>query len=228
MSSGERPEAGREALLGRVRAALAQAGSEQAERSTAFDRAAPPPGLPAPLESPAERARVFTARLERVDGRVVTSAAAELTDRVHDELAALGARRVAFSSAELPRRVAGGLGEGFEAIRGGADRDALLGADVGLTEAQHAVAETGTLVLASDREDHRLVSLVPTAHVALLPASRILSTLDEALSAVRRGVGVPTAVTFVTGPSRTADIELSLVVGVHGPRQLTVILIEDL
>jgi L-lactate dehydrogenase complex protein LldG len=65
--------------------------------------------------------------------------------------------------------------------------------------------------------------------VALLPRSRLLGTLGEALARVRPGAGAPPSrtITFITGPSRTADIELELVVGVHGPKHLTVLLLDS-
>jgi L-lactate dehydrogenase complex protein LldG len=95
--------------------------------------------------------------------------------------------------------------------------------DVGISTAQTAIAETGTLVLDSADERHRLVSLVPPVHIAIIDASRICETLGEALALLRNGKELSRAVTFITGPSRTADIELTLTVGVHGPEELYVI-----
>ena len=95
--------------------------------------------------------------------------------------------------------------------------------DVGITTAQAAIAETGTLVLDSTQERHRLVSLVPPVHIAIIEASKIYETLGEALAFIRKNEISP-AVTFITGPSRTADIELTLTVGVHGPQELYVII----
>jgi len=104
-----------------------------------------------------------------------------------------------------------------------ADRTELFAADLGLTSAQWAIAATGTVVLDASQETHRLASLLPPVHVVLLPASRLLAELGEVLHLLPRPV--PAAVTLVTGPSRTADIELQLVVGVHGPGELHVILV---
>lgn len=104
-----------------------------------------------------------------------------------------------------------------------ADKAALFAADVGITTAQWGIATTGTLVLDGSRERHRLASLLPAVHIALLPAAYLLSELGEVLKSLPRPV--PPAVTFITGPSRTADIELQLVVGVHGPKQLHVVLV---
>ncbi|HZN40001.1 MAG TPA: lactate utilization protein [Planctomycetota bacterium] len=104
-----------------------------------------------------------------------------------------------------------------------ASREELFTADLGVTAAQWAIAETGTLVLVGDEERHRLASLLPPVHIALLPHSRILGNLGEALKTLARPLSP--AVTFITGPSRTADIELQLVIGVHGPRELHVVVV---
>lgn len=96
--------------------------------------------------------------------------------------------------------------------------------DVGITKAQAAIAETGTLVLDSSAEKNRLVSLVPPVHIAILDASRIFQTLGETLTALQSGEEISPAITFITGPSRTADIELTLAIGVHGPQELYVII----
>jgi L-lactate dehydrogenase complex protein LldG len=77
--------------------------------------------------------------------------------------------------------------------------------------------------LDSSRERHRLVSLVPPVHIAILDASQIVATLGEALSTLRQEEPVSPICTLVTGPSRTADIELTLAIGVHGPQELYVI-----
>jgi len=79
------------------------------------------------------------------------------------------------------------------------------------------------LLLNSLRERHRLVSLVPPVHIAIIDASEIVATLGEALAGLRQDEQVSPIVTLVTGPSRTADIELTLAIGVHGPQELYVI-----
>ena len=103
----------------------------------------------------------------------------------------------------------------------------LFNFDVGVTKVQAAIAETGTLVLDSAAEKNRLVSLVPPVHIAILEASRIYATLGETLAALQSNGEVSPAITFITGPSRTADIELTLAIGVHGPQELYVIIVED-
>jgi L-lactate dehydrogenase complex protein LldG len=83
------------------------------------------------------------------------------------------------------------------------------------------------LVLDSSVERNRLVSLVPPVHIAILHASQIFMTLGETLSALQGGDEISPAITFITGPSRTADIELTLAIGVHGPQELYVIVRQD-
>ena len=99
--------------------------------------------------------------------------------------------------------------------------------DVGISTAQAAIAETGTLVLDSSYERHRLVSLVPPVHIAIINASSIVETLSDALTLLQKDKEISPAVTFITGPSRTADIELTLTIGVHGPQELFVLVDES-
>ncbi len=96
---------------------------------------------------------------------------------------------------------------------------------VGLTGAQAAIAETGTLVLIGAPEHPLSASLVPAIHLAVLPASQIYPGMAEALKipAIRRA----TAATLISGPSRTADIEMTLTVGVHGPGEVHVFCLTD-
>ena len=100
---------------------------------------------------------------------------------------------------------------------------ALMGASLGVTSADYAIADTGTLVLVSGNEQHRLISLLPPTHLCLLDSSRVVANLSSLLACVsgeyQFSKTPPLAMTFITGPSRTADIELTLTVGVHGPRQ---------
>ncbi len=104
----------------------------------------------------------------------------------------------------------------------------LFDCDLGITGAQWAVAETGTLVLESEAERHRLTSLVPPIHVAIINAGQVRQTLSEVLLEVQNQGkdAMSRTVTLITGPSRTSDIELTLAIGVHGPAQLHVIIIE--
>ena len=97
-------------------------------------------------------------------------------------------------------------------------------ADVGLSTAEWAIAETGSLVLASGPGRGRSVTLLPPTYVAVLPAGRVLPTLAEAIEKYA-GKALPSNVCFHTGPSRSGDIEMSLVTGMHGPGDVHVILV---
>jgi L-lactate utilization protein LutC len=98
-------------------------------------------------------------------------------------------------------------------------------ADVGVSSAVAALAETGTVIVASGPGRSRLVTLLPPVHAVLLPASRLLPDLFAWVSQQERPL--PANVTLISGPSKTADIEQTLEVGVHGPRRLVVIIYES-
>jgi L-lactate utilization protein LutC len=136
-----------------------------------------------------------------------------------------GARRIAISDAPRVARLAAGLNKDVTVLSQPTAAE-LFACDLGVTTAQWAIAESGTLVLESDRERHRLVSLVPPVHVAFLEVSRICRTMAEILHEMHQTEsGLSRAVTFITGTSRTSDIELTLAIGVHGPAELHVIII---
>lgn len=113
-------------------------------------------------------------------------------------------------------------------MRDEARKARLLAAGVGVTGADYAIADTGTLVLVAGGERHRLLSLLPPVHVCVLPRDRIVANLPELLARVRCEeveADLPLSITFITGPSRTADIELTLAHGVHGPREVHVLIV---
>ena len=169
----------------------------------------------------------FRQALEAVAGRcfVVTdeAGAAEVLRQIAGQRES---RRVAVSDSPLAGRVTSLAALPAEVLEDAAAED-LFDCDLGVTGAQWGVAETGTLVLESDAERHRLASLVPSAHVALVEAGQVRHTLGEVLQAINeRGEGaLSRAITFITGPSRTSDIELTLAIGVHGPAELYVVVI---
>ena len=107
----------------------------------------------------------------------------------------------------------------------------LEGCGAGLTAVDYAIAETGTVALGSDEEGALLVSLLPTIHVAVLRASQIVGSLGAAigkLKAERMARDEPCrSATFITGPSRTSDVELVLSIGVHGPKELHLIILGE-
>lgn len=121
---------------------------------------------------------------------------------------------------------------------GGRDevRRRLSESSMGITGADYAIAETGSVIVLPRQGLSRLVSVVPPVHVAIVRPQDILGTLDD-LFALRRleyhrngESGHPdmgSYLNFITGPSRTADIEQTIVVGVHGPREVHMVLLEE-
>ncbi len=105
-------------------------------------------------------------------------------------------------------------------------KERLFAADAGITAAQGAVAETGVIILAPSAAEPRLMSLVPPVHIAVLSADDIVFSLAEAMRAGRWSAGMPTNMLLISGPSKTADIELTLAFGVHGPKELIVLVLE--
>jgi L-lactate utilization protein LutC len=109
-------------------------------------------------------------------------------------------------------------------------REAMAAADLGITGADYAVAETGSVVVLPRRGLSRLVSVLPPVHVALVRPQEVVATLDDIfllrrLEYYRNGGDMGSYLNFITGPSRTADIEQTLVVGVHGPREVHLVLL---
>jgi len=170
----------------------------------------------------------FRQALEAVSGHCsivgTVDEAARAIQQIVDERKA---RRVVVSDSPLVERILAQVKT--EAVFLDAPNQAeLFDCDMGITTAQWAIAETGTLVLESERERHRLASLVPPVHVAIIEADRIRQTMAEVLDLIKnRDAGLSRTVTFITGPSRTSDIELTLAIGVHGPGELHVIVIDE-
>lgn len=168
-----------------------------------------------------EAARLLGSILQGLGARAVFTDGDPLLEHpaVQAVLAAQGVRNVTPPPAE-PEHVFDR--EAFKA--------AAAEADAGVTAADFALADTGTLVLFSAPGKNRSASLIPPVHVSLVPASRILSDLSSLIPRLPQGteaVDRGSAVSLITGTSKTADIELTLVRGVHGPGEVHVILLTD-
>jgi L-lactate dehydrogenase complex protein LldG len=99
---------------------------------------------------------------------------------------------------------------------------------LGITGAFCAVAETGTLVVVSGKDTPTGTTLLPDTHVAIVSRSRIVGAMEDAFALVRSECGaLPRAVSFISGPSRTADIEQTIVLGAHGPYRVHVLVTPD-
>jgi L-lactate dehydrogenase complex protein LldG len=238
----------RDEMLGRIRQAL---GRLPESRATVPSSGA---GLPElgdvlPPIQPAELVAKFEEELEKVAGCAHRAATLqELEETLRRLLAASAGDTVVVSRNPLlaqlgleqrlrawGKNVAVWPGEGGregtpeEAQR---FREHALSAGVGITGVDFVLAESGTLVLSSATEGAHLASLAPPVHVALYRRGQLLGSLEELLErlAVPRDPNEPIhgrSVVFITGPSRTADIEQILIRGVHGPRELHAILVEE-
>jgi L-lactate dehydrogenase complex protein LldG len=103
-------------------------------------------------------------------------------------------------------------------------KDEMFQVDAGITSVRGGVADTGALVLWPDEHEPRLMSLVPPVHVAVLDADTIAGSLAEMIEAEHWVDGMPTNALLISGPSKTADIEFTLVFGVHGPKELVLLI----
>ncbi len=167
------------------------------------------PTLPPPQTLVAQ----FTAELSALGGHVHVLRAGNLPGRLAEFLFDRGIERVCVDEAGAA------LVRGVEIVPH-ADPDVTCG----VTGALCGIAESGSLLLASGRGETLSASLLPAIHVAVLKASRLVATLAEARPLLNEHHA---AMVLVSGPSRTADIEMTLTIGVHGPGELHVFLIDD-
>jgi L-lactate dehydrogenase complex protein LldG len=103
------------------------------------------------------------------------------------------------------------------------------GADLGIAVVDFAIAHTGTVVIASGPSQGRSISLLPTAFMGIVKASAIKTRMGEVLREIAawNGNGLPAGIHFITGPSRSADIENDLTIGVHGPGIVCALVLDD-
>ena len=107
-------------------------------------------------------------------------------------------------------------------------RESCASAEFGISSADFVLADTGSLVFLSESQESRLISLLPPRHIAVIEKDRILGSLDELFARVPYPAAQSSSMVIVTGPSRTADIEMRLVRGVHGPGEVTVIIVNNM
>lgn len=105
-------------------------------------------------------------------------------------------------------------------------------AQLGLTEADYAIADIGSIVLITNTNQSRLVSVLPGVHVAVIRPEKILPNLSTMLPLLKQRsnsgtFNLPSCITLITGPSRTADIETIRIIGVHGPVELHVFILDE-
>ncbi|CAA7621406.1 lactate utilization protein [Magnetospirillum sp. SS-4] len=177
----------------------------------------------------------FRAMLEAAHADVHEVSDAEWPERLRAILAGKGVRVVLFAPAtaagrRLARDWAGGEGPSLVAYdRPVEEMKPVLvhEAQAAVTEARGGIAQTGSLVLWPGADEPRLMSLLPPIHVAVVARSRIRDSLAETMAAEGWAGTMPTNAVLVSGPSKTADIEQTLAYGVHGPKELIVLVIGD-
>jgi L-lactate dehydrogenase complex protein LldG len=200
----------REAILKRVCSALGRnAGDPVAELG--------PARISIPELGVEERIGMFVAALEKLAGKTfVAGSRTEVRDYV---ITVVGGRKAISSRSRLLEEC-----EIACPVSVDAQRATCAEATVGITSAQYALADTGTLVMLADSEEARLISLLPPVHIAVIERAMILTGLDELLAVAPLPAERTSSMVLITGPSRTADIEQILVRGVHGPGELHVVI----
>jgi L-lactate dehydrogenase complex protein LldG len=219
----------RSQILGGIRASLGRGrldaeGAAAAEERLAAHRRNLIPARATALDAPG-RIALFIAMAEEVDASVARVASLDdVPDAVADYL----------SRQNLPSQLVATPDPKLDAIpwdrrpllelrRGRAeDTDA-----VGVTACFVAIAETGTLMLLSGPESPTRNNFLPDTHIAVLRASEVMASYEDGWDRLRASGAMPRTVNFITGPSRTGDIEQRLVLGAHGPRRLHIVLVDD-
>jgi L-lactate dehydrogenase complex protein LldG len=187
--------------------------------------------LPRVGDSPAERRALFASqsaalKTELCDGLDLSSAATRLAALAADK----GWRRLALHHAPLTDALAALLPPSLELLYTGEgyEKAALEACDAGLTECECLVAQTGSVCVTSRSSGGRALSVLPPHHIVIARAAQLVPDLSAAfeLLAGKYAGDYPSFITFISGPSRTGDIERILVLGAHGPKWLTVLLLE--
>jgi L-lactate dehydrogenase complex protein LldG len=210
----------RDQLLTKVRTALGRSSKQGIE-------APPPVYLCVPEVDRRQRIADFRHKLELLAGKTecvnTVSAAAAYVEGVIAGRDAVASNSTFLEECGIPS-LAGVRGKIHDPA---ALRDACSTVAVGITSADYALADTGTLVMIAGPAEARLISLLPPVHVAVIPADRILTTLDELFTIVPDPARITSSMVLITGPSRTADIEQILVRGVHGPGEIHVVIVDS-
>jgi L-lactate dehydrogenase complex protein LldG len=224
----------REAILGRVREALRVPAplKHPAERSaggeptTAHFREWLPPVGPT-LD---EKFALFAKLSESLRSELVVCADLPQAATAVATLATAGSwKTLAMHSGPLIDTLAPLLPEGLTriSVEGGYDKNALEACDAGITECELLVAQTGSVCVTSDNSGGRVLSVLPPHHIVIARQTQLVTDLTEAYAslAAKYRANYPSMISFITGPSRTGDIERILVLGAHGPKRLTILLL---
>ena len=209
----------RDEILARTRAALADITPSDADVQVPWTY-----GQPVDVGDVIE---TFVERVEDYQATVVRCAASELPAAVAAGLAATGADSVVVPTGLDPAWLTEAAGVRFVTENAGPlSNDELNRTDGVVTASAVGIAETGTIVLDHGPDQgRRALTLVPDRHVCVVRAEQVVSGVPEAVARLRPSIAARRPLTWISGPSATSDIELSRVEGVHGPRQLYVIVV---
>jgi L-lactate dehydrogenase complex protein LldG len=220
----------RERVLGAIRGAVGRDSQPGAVADTVQRRLEHPPPNVVPMRGQlelAERINLFIAESERVN---TTTARLgqwnEVPSAIADYLKGVNLPASLRVAPDPALRDIPWADEPLLEITTGAARN---GDQVSVTGAFAGVAETGTLVLLSGPDSPTTLNFMPDAHIVVFPVDRIVGTYEEVWAQIRSrfdGGTLPRAVNWITGPSRTGDIEQTLLLGAHGPRMLHVLLVD--
>ena len=211
----------RDDVLGRIRQRLGRTAENAAAGRAAIDATLARRAQGPRPEVEADLVTRFRARSEALSSTV------EIVERIEDAPAIiarfLAAQNLTRSAVAWPQLA--GLDWAGAGLR--VEARAACGDDlVGITGAFCAVAETGTLVVLSGAGTPATASLLPETHIAIVPAGRIVPGMEEAFDLIRAECGeLPRAANFISGPSRTGDIEQTLVLGAHGPYRVHIVVV---
>ena len=208
----------REHVLHKVRTALGRSAGQPVEEPPAVRLSVPETAIEA-------RIAVFCERIEALAGK--THRAASFKDACAYVETVVAGRKSIASNAPVLRQCGITALPGVESgITDPAELRALCAAAAcGITGADYALADTGTLVLLGSPREARLISLLPPVHIAIVEHELLLTGLDELLAILRHPAEQTSSMVLITGPSRTADIEQILVRGVHGPGEIHVVVV---
>ncbi len=221
----------RDQILGNLRRSLKVSGEEQERRQAVETRLAEPPRAVIPERSqgtPAEMTALFKTMAEAVQTSIAEVASlAEVPDAVADYLKS---RNLPPSVKITPAEDLKGLDWDGQALLETAFGRAEESDPVSVTRAVAGVAETGTLALISGEEGSTTLNFLPETNIVVLRRDEIVGPYEDVWDRLRAKLGkdvMPRTVNFVTGPSRTGDIEQTIIMGAHGPKRLHVILVGD-
>jgi L-lactate dehydrogenase complex protein LldG len=228
----------REKILERIREALRNPAQPPHSDAPKNHGAGVPPH---PLKQPREWLPIVGPRIEdqmQVFARNATDLKAafsqvagpeELTGKLVELKNTEAWKKVGSHRGELTGLACGALGLPVLYTDSGYQAQALESCDVGITECDALVAQTGSVLLTSVSAGGRALSVLPPHHVVIATVAQMVPDLPEAFALLRRKYekNYPSFISFVTGPSRTGDIERILVLGAHGPKKLTIFCLQD-